>query len=70
MTLRMSEGGKTEGGVEGGIFALRRGRRVLFCKRVRFRLSDLRHRESRVTITERMLTGEGRLGERRDDTST
>jgi hypothetical protein len=60
---------KTEGGVGGSIFALRRGRRVLFWKRVRFRLSDLRHRESRVTITERMLTVGGRLGEGCDDTS-
>jgi hypothetical protein len=49
---------ETEEEVEGGVFAPQRERRTLFSKRVRLRLSDLPHREPRVTITARMLAVE------------
>ena len=40
-----------------GIFAPKRARKILFTQPIRFRVSDLRYRKSRVTITGRMRDG-------------
>ena len=46
---------ETEAEIEGGVFAPPRERKILFSKKVKFRVADLPHREHRVTITARML---------------
>ncbi len=46
---------ETESEIEGGVFAPPRERKVLFSKKLKFRVADLPHREHRVTITARML---------------